>query len=137
MPVASASRGKQAAADPTAAFFADLASRGHEPLLEGASGSIRFDLTQGGSVEHWLVKVTKGDVAVSKRDGKADSIVSVERTFFDRLTQGRENAMAATLRGVLVAKGNLGLVILFQRIFPGPPASRARARKVAAGERKP
>jgi SCP-2 sterol transfer family len=134
MPTGSATRARRAAGDPTTVFFDDLAARGHEPYLEGASGSIRFDLADGRTIEHWYVKVSKGDVGVSKKDGKADTVVRVDKAFFDRLTQGRENAMAATLRGVLVAQGDLGLVLLFQRIFPGPPGSRARARKSATEE---
>jgi hypothetical protein len=33
--------------DPTARFFAELAERGHEPLLRKASGSMRFDVVAG------------------------------------------------------------------------------------------
>jgi hypothetical protein len=47
---------------------------------------------------------------------------------------GRMNAMAATLRGVLDPEGDLGLVLLFQRLFPGPPGSRRkRPAKATAG----
>jgi len=134
MPATSATRPKRTTIDPTAAFFTDLAARRHEPLLERASGSIRFDLTNGRKVEHWFVRLKKGDVAVTNKDGKADAIVRVEKSFFDRLAGGRENAMAATLRGVMAVKGDLALVILFQRIFPGPPGSRAGVKKRAAQE---
>jgi len=135
MPAASATRGKRKADDPTHEFFDGLAARGHEPLLENASGSIRFDLTGGKNVDHWVVKLKKGAVAVSQKDGKADATVSSDRAFFDRLIQGRENAMAATLRGVLNVKGDLGLVLTFQRIFPGPPGSQRRARTAARRSR--
>ena len=133
MAAAAATRAKRAAEDPTQEFFDGLAARGHEPLLEGASGSIRFDLSDGTTVHHWTVKLDEGDVAVSKKDGKSDAVVSADRAFFDRLTRGRENAMAATLRGVVKVKGDLGLMLQFQRIFPGPPGSQRRAR--AAAER--
>jgi hypothetical protein len=43
------------------------------------------------------------------------------------------NAMAAALRGALVPQGDLALVISFQRLFPGPAASRAKA---GAGSRE-
>jgi len=132
---AAASRGKRTADDPTTLFFDDLALRGHEPLLAGASGSIQFDLNEGKKVDHWHVTIHKGNLSVSKKDGKSDAIVGVDKAFFDRLVRGRENAMAATLRGAMVVKGDLGLLILFQRIFPGPPASRARAKKKAAERR--
>ena len=35
------------ATDPTERFFAELAARGHEPLLQKASGSMRFDVVDG------------------------------------------------------------------------------------------
>ena len=34
------------------------------------------------------------------------------------------NALAATLRGAVVIQGDLGLLVGFQRLFPGPPAVR-------------
>jgi len=110
--------------DPTRAFFESLAARGHEPLLANASGTMRFDLADGKRADHWFVKVRNGDLSVSNKEAKADAVVHVERSFFDRMVQGRENGMAAALRGVLVAQGDLGLVLLFQRLFPGPPRSR-------------
>jgi putative sterol carrier protein len=119
--------------DATSAFFTRLAERGHEPLLATTTGTLRFDLVSGRSVEHWFVSVKKGDVAVSKKESRADAIVRLDRTLFDRMVTGRENAMAATLRGVIVAEGDLGLVIMFQRLFPGPPASRRRAHAGARG----
>ena len=136
MPATSTTRATRTKNDPTAAFFTDLASRGHEPLLERASGSIRFDIAEGRGVDHWFVRIRKGDVSVANKDAKADVIVQVDKAFFDRLTQGRENAMAASLRGVLTVKGDLSLVILFQRIFPGPPRSRAGTRSGGPGKAK-
>jgi hypothetical protein len=37
--------------DATEGFFDALAKRGHEPLLHSASGTVRFDLVGGGSIE--------------------------------------------------------------------------------------
>lgn len=34
-------------ADPTSEFFAALAERGHEPILQSAEGTLRFDLADG------------------------------------------------------------------------------------------
>ena len=118
---------KQAKTDPTEAFFDALASKGHEPLLQNASGTLRFDLVDGKAVEHWSVAITKGDVAVAHKEAKADAIVRLERDLFDRIVTGRENATAAALRGVLVPEGDLGLVLSFQRLFPGPPGARGGA----------
>jgi putative sterol carrier protein len=112
------------AGNPTEEFFRALAARRHEPLLQNASGTLRFDLADGGGTEHWFVAIEKGDVTVSHKRGKADAVIRVDRTFLDRILTGRENAMAAALRGVLVPEGDLGLLMLFQRLFPGPPGAR-------------
>ncbi len=108
----------------TEAFFDALASRGHEPLLQNASGTLRFDLVDGKAVEHWSVAIKKGNVSVSHKEAKADAVVRLDRDLFDRIVSGRENATAAALRGVLVPEGDLGLVLSFQRLFPGPPGAR-------------
>jgi putative sterol carrier protein len=112
--------------DPTSAFFARLAEQGHEPLLASATGTLRFDLVRGRRVEHWFVAIDKGDVRVSQKESRATAVVRLDRALFDRMVTGRMNAMAATLRGVLDPEGDLGLVLLFQRLFPGPPAPRAK-----------
>lgn len=109
--------------DPTGEFFRELAARGHEPLLGGHSGTVRFDLTDGDGahVERWFVTVLKGDVTVSHKNAKADSRARVSKELFDRIASGHENAMAALLRGAFVPEGDLGLLLCFQRVFPGPP----------------
>jgi len=76
-------------------------------------------------VEHWYVAVRKGDVAVSHKNIKADAIVRADKALFDGMASGEVNAIAATLRGVLTAQGNLGLVMSFQRLFPGPTSSHS------------
>jgi len=118
----------------TEGFFDALAKRGHEPLLQSASGTLRFDLVDGKAVEHWSVAVKKGDVSVSHKEAKADAVVRLDRDLFDRIVTGRENAMAAALRGVLVPEGDLGLVMSFQRLFPGPPTARGAAPAAKRGK---
>ena len=108
------------AQSPTAAFFDDVAQRGREPLLKSASGTIRFDVVDGGRVEHWRVTIEDGDVAVSRAKSRADAVVRVDKAMSDKLVSGRMNAMAAVLRGDLVPEGDLHLLLLFQRLFPGP-----------------
>ena len=113
--------------DATAEFFDAIGRRGHEPLLGSTSGTLRFDLAEGRRVEHWYVTIKKGDIAVSRENAHADAVVRLERSLFDRMATGKVNAMAAALRGVLAPEGNLGLVVSFQRLFPGPPRSRTRS----------
>ena len=52
---------------------------------------------------------------------------ALERSLFDSMATGKVNAMAAALRGVVAPEGNLGLLVSFQRLFPGPPRSRPRS----------
>ncbi len=110
--------------DPTSDFFAGLMSRGHEPMLQRTSGTLRFDLADGEEVEHWHVAIRKGDLTVTRGEDEADCVVSADKELFDRLASGTTNAMAAALRGVVAPTGDLQLIIQFQRLFPGPPAGR-------------
>jgi putative sterol carrier protein len=109
----------------TTEFFDDLAQRGHLPMLEKISATMRFDLRDGGRTDRWLVTVDKGDVAVSHRNAKADCVLRAERQLFDRMASGDVNAMAALLRGAIAVEGDPQLIVLFQRLLPGPPSSLA------------
>jgi putative sterol carrier protein len=105
---------------PTETFFDELGRRGHEPLLENVSGSLRFDLDHDNQTDHWLVNVADGDVTVSARNVKADTVLHTDRALFDRIVAGQANALAALLRGLIGVEGNRELVAKFQRVFPGP-----------------
>jgi putative sterol carrier protein len=113
-------------ADATTRFFDDLGARGHEPLLEKATGTLRFDLAQGTRIDRWFVTVKKGDVAVSRKASAADLIVRADRALFDKVASGRQNAFAAVLRGAVTVEGHPQLLVLFQRLFPSPPKRRSR-----------
>jgi putative sterol carrier protein len=109
----------------TAEFFERLGRTGHEPLLEKATGRIRFELVNGKQTERWLVTLDKGDVAVSHKSGQTDCNVRTSKALFEEIVTGRENAMAAVLRGAVEVDGRPELLMLFQRILPGPPANGA------------
>lgn len=113
--------------DPAEKFFDELASRGHEPLLAQARGSARFDLVNGGRTARWLVTVDRGDITVSRRNSRADCVVRASKALFDRIASGNANAMAAFLRGDLVVEGDPELLLLIQRLFPGPGATEKRS----------
>ena len=112
----------------TSQFFEELGQRGHEPLLQKTRGTLQVDLVNGKETEHWLVSVDKGDIEVSHRDGKADCTMRTRRELFDGLARGEVNAMAAMLRGTLGVEGDFELLILFQRLFPGPQDATARTK---------
>jgi putative sterol carrier protein len=120
--------------DPTAEFFDELGRRGHEPLLEKATGTLRFDVADGKRVARWLVTINKGDVTVSRENRRADCVVRADKVLFDKTVRGRANAMAALLRGAIGVEGEPELLVLFQRLLPGPPRSRNRPR--AAGQER-
>jgi putative sterol carrier protein len=122
--------------DATAEFFDALIERGHEPLLEKATGTVRFDLKDGKNTGRWLIAVDKGDLAVSRQNLRADCVVSADKALFDDIVSGKTNAMAAQLRGAIGVEGDIQLMALFQRLFPGPSRSRRRRPTAASARRK-
>jgi predicted lipid carrier protein YhbT len=126
-------------ADATTEFFELLASRGHEPLLEKATGTLRFDIVDGRKTERWFLTTTKGDLAVSRKNVAADLVIRGDRTLFERMVRGKANAMAALLRGALTIEAESReapeLLVLFQRLLPRPHAARTRGRATGSARR--
>ena len=117
-----------------AEFFDELSRRGHEPLLERVGATVRFDITDGDRTEHRLVRIDRGDIRMSAAEGPADCVLSGERAMFDAIIGGRMTVMVALLLGVLAIDGDPELLVLTQRLFPGP-AGRSRLDAVAGGSR--
>ena len=115
-------------ADPTVAFFEELGRRGHEPLLQKTSGTVRVDVVDGRRTERWFVRLSNGDVAVSRRNETADCVLRGDRALFDDLVRGKANAVASMLRGALELEGDLELLVAFQRLFPGPRRGQRMGR---------
>jgi predicted lipid carrier protein YhbT len=124
-------------ADATADFFEALVERGHEPLLETATGTVRFDLRDGKKTDRWLVSIVKGDLAVSRRNLQADCVVTTDKTLFEDVASGRANAFAALLREEMGVEGDVRLLVAFQRLLPGPSRPRKRRPSSTAAGRKP
>jgi alkyl sulfatase BDS1-like metallo-beta-lactamase superfamily hydrolase len=120
------------AADPISQFFADLAAPGHLATFDRDSATLRFDVHDGGQVQHWYVAVTNGDVAVSRQNEAADAVIHVERPTFEAIVTGRMNAQAALLRGVLTCEGSMAALMMFQRCLPGPPGSTGRVAPISS-----
>jgi putative sterol carrier protein len=114
--------------DATTRFFEDLDRRGYEPLLQKASGTLRFDLHEGAQTTHWLLQIDRGRLQVSQEDREADTIVGTTPALFDDIATGREHSLAALLRGDMTVSGDLRLVVQVERIFPGPPDDRGPRR---------
>ena len=122
-----AARKQRPTSDSIAEFFAELGRRGHEPLLEKARGSARFDVTDGRRTERWLVTIDRGDLRVSRRNAAADCILRVDRSSFERAVAGKLNLMAAVLRGEVIVGGDPRLLVLLRRLFL-KPSRRRRSR---------
>ncbi len=126
---------KDHAADGARPFFEELQNRAYEPILRGEKGSLRFDLRRGSGLDHWYIAIADGNISVSHSRSRADTVVKVEGELFDRIAQGRANAMAAQLRGALAVEGDLHLLMVFQRLFPGPPRSSTATGPARAGRK--
>jgi putative sterol carrier protein len=112
--------------DATTEFFEELGARGHEPLLEKTTGTLRIELSNGETKDRWFVTIKKGDVAVSHANRKADCVTRMDDTLFAQIVTGKENATAAMLRGLVGVEGKPQLLVLFQRLFPGPQDARSK-----------
>jgi putative sterol carrier protein len=119
-------------ADRTAEFFERLDGR-HEPLLGKANGTVRIELADGTKTERWFVALDQGDVTVSHKNTSADCTLRTDKASFDQIATGKMNATAAVLRGGLTVSGDWRLIVLLQRVFPGPPGQRGPARTSGNG----
>lgn len=109
--------------NPTANFFEALGRRGHERLLEEATGTIRFDLEHDHEVDHWSLAIERGDLRVSREKSRADCVVIGSRATFDRIVTGRSQIYAAWVRNELRVEGDRLLARMVQRVMPGPPGA--------------
>ena len=113
-------------------------------------------MTQFGSGWAWLIVKSDGKLAVTKtpnganpvstgegtpilgcdvwehayyldrRNARADCVLRTDKALFDGIARGEVNAMAAILRGELAFEGDVQLLVLFQRLFPGPSRTKAK-----------
>jgi hypothetical protein len=113
-------------------FFDGLAERGHDPALASVTGSVRFDVLDKDRTEHWVVQISKGDLTVSHKNAKADAGIRLARSVLEGCIGGTVNTMAAYLRGLIGVDGDFALMILFDRLFPGPPDSTGRVEPLPA-----
>ncbi|HWG97806.1 MAG TPA: SCP2 sterol-binding domain-containing protein [Pilimelia sp.] len=119
--------------DAATVFFRELADSGYQPLLRRAEGSIRFELDSDAGTASWLVTISHGVPAVSRRKGRADCVVRAEQALFNRLVTGEANMMAAMLRGqVTTTQERPELLVLFQRFMRA--RQHRRSRDAAPGD---
>jgi len=104
-------------------FFNRLAAS-PQPLLQNDDGTVRIDVAEDSTVQHWLMHIDHGRVQVSHRNVRADAVLSADQALFERLVRGEANALTAGLRGQLGMQGDMRLAVAFRRLLPSPPGGR-------------
>jgi putative sterol carrier protein len=97
-----------------------LAAAGEMPFPKRASGTMLLELTGAPRTERWRITVDRGEVGVARGPGPADCVLRADRKVFRGLAAGKVNAFAAVLRGEVTIEGDPRLLVLFQRLLPGP-----------------
>jgi hypothetical protein len=113
-------------ADSTEEFFEQLSHCGYEPRLARFAGTIRFEVHQDRSVEHWLLRVDQGSIQVTKEDGPADLTVTADRAVLNRALgtgRGGRDILAAYVRQAIMVEGNPRMLYVL-RIVGGSPSGR-------------
>ncbi|GHO90729.1 hypothetical protein KSF_007770 [Reticulibacter mediterranei] len=95
-------------------FFNTLATRRYEPLLHSVSGTVQWNIEEEGK---WNVIIDKGTITVNRNAVVADSLMSCNKDILLVLANGAQNPLTAFLQGKLAIDGNVGLALVFQRIF--------------------
>jgi putative sterol carrier protein len=93
---------------------------GDLPLPKWASGTMLCELTGGKKTERWRLTIDHGRLDIARGNGPADCVLRADRELFARMAAGKVNAFAATLRGAITVEGDPRLLVLFQRLLPGP-----------------
>lgn len=105
-------------ADATAEFFEGLASHENDPRLGKVRGTLRVDLRDDGTTARWFLTIDKGDIAVSRRNAKADCVIRADQAVFEGIARGELNPFTAILRGAMEVEGKPELLVLFRRMVP-------------------
>jgi hypothetical protein len=125
----------------TAAFFDELAERGHVPWLEHEHGRLLFEAVDGECVRRWTVAFDDGDVTVSQgqevslREPDVDAVLRADRALLDRAACGETSLIAADLRGEITYSGRIELLAQMSRLLPGPQGQRGPRFVGTAGRR--
>jgi hypothetical protein len=108
------------AADRIGEFFDQLVAT-PQPLLRDVEATVRIDVEDENTVEHWLLQIDHGRVDVSHRNTRADAVMTADRALWRRLVTGEANGLTAVLRGQLRVEGDPWPAVGFSRLLPSPP----------------
>ncbi|RZT77426.1 putative sterol carrier protein [Micromonospora violae] len=93
-------------------------------LPETTVGTLRLDVRDDGSTDHWYLTIRDQQVQVARSTEDADLVVGADRSVFDQMANGELHPGAAMLRNELTVQGNMRLLMLLRRIFAGPTGAR-------------
>ncbi len=116
--------------DPIATLFERVSQRGRVDSLEGVSGTLRFDFKTGDRIDSWLLAIHSGQVTLAHGGGDADCVVELDKELADRMATGEANAMTALLRADMMVTGDVKLLVLLERLLPGPAGAHGPRRTV-------
>lgn len=122
--------------DPTARLFERISRLGRVDALAEVDGRLRFDVHEADRVEHRAIIVHRGQISVTDQVEDPDCVVDVDKDLFDRMAAGQSNAMTALLRGDMMVSGDVRLLVLLERLLPGPAGAhgpRRTSRSKGAG----
>ncbi|CCH17241.1 SCP2 sterol-binding domain-containing protein [Micromonospora lupini] len=109
----------------TAARFLQDLDQGRRPDLPATTaGTLRLDMRGEGCTDHWYLTVADQHVRVTRSADDADLLVRADRAVFDQLATGQLHLAEALLRNELTVRGDMALLMLLRRIFPGPAGAR-------------
>ncbi|MCX5070102.1 SCP2 sterol-binding domain-containing protein [Micromonospora lupini] len=107
-----------------ARFLQDLDPGRRADLPATTAGTLRLDMRGDGCTDHWYLTVADQHVRVNRSADDADLLVRADRAVFDQLANGRLHLAEALLRNELTVRGDMALLMLLRRIFPGPAGAR-------------
>ncbi|GGO24538.1 SCP2 sterol-binding domain-containing protein [Micromonospora parathelypteridis] len=109
----------------TAAQYLQQLDAGRRPdLPETTAGTLRLDFRGDGCTDHWYLTIADQHVQATRSADDADLVVRADRTVFDRMASGELHLAQALLSNELAVRGDLRLLTLLRRIFPGPSGAR-------------
>ena len=114
--------------DPTARLFERISRLGRVDALAEVDGRLRFDIHDGDRVEHRAIIVHRGQISVGHEVDDPDCVVDADKALFDRMASGQSNAMTALLRGDMMITGDVLLLVLLERLLPGPAGAHGPRR---------
>ncbi|MDG4758990.1 SCP2 sterol-binding domain-containing protein [Micromonospora sp. WMMD710] len=126
----------------TARYLQELDTGRRPDLPETTTGTMRLDIRGNGCTDHWYLTIADQHVRVTRSADDADLVVRADRAVFDQLANGELPPGTAMLRNDLTVQGDIRLLMLLRRIFPGPRGARhprelGRAALAAREGRRP